>query len=418
MPPHTGSRRLLAVLGGLYLAQGIPVGLSLIALPAILYGQGVGLDQIGTLGLLILPWAAKFVWAPQIDNRRPPLARGASRRVGWVITCQLATVAVTLVLLAVDPVTDFWLLLGVLLAANLLFATQDVAADALAVTRLHGRQWLGANAVQGGGFSLGMVAGGSGALFAFSAAGWTAAILLIVALLLACLLPVWLSRDLLAPTPEEAGPSRASIRRFLRRPGAWRLLLLSAGYKLPLMMGYGLVTTLLVDQGASYTEVSVTAATVVALVSVAGAAIAPAVVTRLGLGRSVSALLALAAVVWAALGGWLVAGGRGTAVPILAQAGGYLFITAAAVTMYAMFMALSSREQAGTDFTLFYCAEALGNAVATNLAGAVAASLGFGPTFLIAGVAGLGTVVVLTRSLRRLTSATDQLGGLAKAEPS
>ncbi|WP_157252098.1 hypothetical protein [Nonomuraea typhae] len=407
--------RLLPVLAGLYFAQGVPVGFSLVALPALLYGEGVDLGRLGMLGILIMPWALKFLWAPQIDNRPPPLRLGAGRRAGWVLTCQLAAIPAAALLLAVDPVRDFLWLLAVLFVLNILFATQDIATDALAVTRLAGRGRLNANAVQGGAFSVGLVAGGSGTLLAFALTGWPGTVACLVLLLAAGTAPLWWSRTHLGTTtsagtgepapggPDAEGPvERASIRRFLRRKGSWGLLALSAAYKLPLMMGYGLVNSLLVKQGASYTTISVTAATVVTAVSVAGAAVAPRLTVRLGFHRFLFTALALAAAVWMGLGLWLLLSGDGIVVPILAQALGYLLITSAVVTVYALFMAVSDQGQAGTDYTLLYCAEAFGNAAATGLAGALAGALGFAPTFIVAGACGLLLLPVLISAFRRL----------------
>ncbi|MFI6394877.1 hypothetical protein [Nonomuraea sp. NPDC050540] len=401
--------RLLPVLAGLYFAQGVPVGFSLVALPAILYGAGVGLGQLGMLGVLIMPWALKFLWAPQIDNRTPPVRLGAGRRAGWVLTCQLAAVPAAAVLLAVDPVRDFTWLLAVLFVLNILFATQDIATDALAVTRLAGRGWLSANAVQGGAFSVGLVAGGSGTLLAYALLGWPGTVACLVLLLLAGLAPLWLSRAHFGADAGEPAAERASIRRFLRRQGSWGLLALSAAYKLPLMMGYGLVSSLLVHQGASYTTISVTAATAVTAVSIAGAVVAPRLTVKLGFHRYLFTALALSAVVWLGLGAWLLLAGDGIVVPIVAQALGYLFVTSAAVTVYALFMAVSDQGQAGTDYTLLYCAEAFGNAAAGGLAGAIAGALGFGPTFMIAGALGLLLLPVLVPAFRRLRRPAEEL---------
>ncbi|MFI6503345.1 hypothetical protein [Nonomuraea typhae] len=400
--------RLLPVLAGLYFAQGVPVGFSLVALPALLYGQGVGLGQLGMLGILIMPWALKFLWAPQIDNRTPPLRLGAGRRAGWVLTCQLAAIPAAALLLAVDPVRDFSWLLAVLFVLNVLFATQDIATDALAVTGLAGRGRLNANAIQGGAFSVGLVAGGSGTLLAFALTGWPGTVACLVLLLVAGAAPLWWSRTHLGTTTAsgtsdaEAPAERASIRRFLRRKGSWGLLALSAAYKLPLMMGYGLVNSLLVKQGASYTTISVTAATVVTAVSVAGAVVAPRLTVRLGFHRFLFTALALSAAVWMGLGLWLLLSGDGIVVPILAQALGYLLITSAVVAVYALFMAVSDQGQAGTDYTLLYCAEAFGNAAATGIAGALAGALGFAPTFIVAGACGLLLLPVLIPAFRRL----------------
>ena len=62
--PANSRMRLFAVLGGLYLAQGIPTYLFAAAIPPILREQGVSRTAIGMLSLLMLPLVLKFLWAP------------------------------------------------------------------------------------------------------------------------------------------------------------------------------------------------------------------------------------------------------------------------------------------------------------------------------------------------------------------
>ena len=86
--PATDARgRLYAVLGGLYLAQGIPTYLLLVALPPLMREAGASRTAIGLFYLLMLPMILKFVAAPFVD-RFSPFARLGHRR-GWVIPTQV-----------------------------------------------------------------------------------------------------------------------------------------------------------------------------------------------------------------------------------------------------------------------------------------------------------------------------------------
>ena len=55
-------------LGVLYLAQAIPLYFCTFALPTVLRAEGISLQMIGMLGLLLLPWVVKFMWAPFVDR--------------------------------------------------------------------------------------------------------------------------------------------------------------------------------------------------------------------------------------------------------------------------------------------------------------------------------------------------------------
>ncbi len=54
-PTSAFERRLMVVLGGLYLAQGIPTYLLLVALPPIMRESGASRTAIGLFSLLMLP---------------------------------------------------------------------------------------------------------------------------------------------------------------------------------------------------------------------------------------------------------------------------------------------------------------------------------------------------------------------------
>lgn len=55
---------VLTAVGGLYIAQSVIGGVTWIGLPAIMRSEGVPLDRIGLVSLIVLPWALKFLWSP------------------------------------------------------------------------------------------------------------------------------------------------------------------------------------------------------------------------------------------------------------------------------------------------------------------------------------------------------------------
>ena len=71
----------LTLLGALYFAQGLPFGFFTQALPVVLRESGFSLVKISATGVLFLPWALKFLWAPYVDrygSRRRWLRPGPS----------------------------------------------------------------------------------------------------------------------------------------------------------------------------------------------------------------------------------------------------------------------------------------------------------------------------------------------------
>ena len=85
----------IGLLLSLYLAQGLPVGFLTQALPAILRKNNVSLAAIGGFGLLMAPWALKFLWAPVVDRYFSP-QWGQSR--SWIIPTQFLTILLLVVI--------------------------------------------------------------------------------------------------------------------------------------------------------------------------------------------------------------------------------------------------------------------------------------------------------------------------------
>ena len=120
--------------GTLYISEGIPYGFTTTAMVAFMRTEGVSLAQIGAfVAALFVPWSFKWVWAPLIDLVKLPRFGG---RKAWILLC-LSMMIVTLVVTAVvDFQANFQLLLVMIVLNNFFCATQDVAIDSLAVSRL------------------------------------------------------------------------------------------------------------------------------------------------------------------------------------------------------------------------------------------------------------------------------------------
>ena len=115
-----------------YFAQGIPMGLLHIALPAWLAVEGVSPAAIASfLGIIMLPWAFKLLVGPLMDHfEYLPMGK----RRPWVIGAQFGMV-ISLAALAVldDPVAQIGLLTAIGFLINAFTATQDVAVDGMAI---------------------------------------------------------------------------------------------------------------------------------------------------------------------------------------------------------------------------------------------------------------------------------------------
>lgn len=161
LPALTDKRSLrLFAFGGLYVAQGIPVGLFLYALPTWLAANGFSSAQVGSfIAIVTLPWALKLVTGPVMD-RFAFLAMG--RRRPWVLTAQ-AGILIGCIMIS-SGVTSFYWILGIGFFINFCAAWQDVAVDGMAIDVLNDDERASATAFMFGGQILGI--SGSSALCA------------------------------------------------------------------------------------------------------------------------------------------------------------------------------------------------------------------------------------------------------------
>jgi PAT family beta-lactamase induction signal transducer AmpG len=148
-----------------YIAQGLPIGLLSIALPAWLSEQGLSATDIAFyVAISGLPWAFKLVAGPIMD-RFSFLPMG--RRRPWIVGSQIGLLIAMVVLsLVPDPVNQIVLLTWAAFAVNCFAAVQDVAVDGMAIDVLPNDERGRANSFM----AFGQVAGyaGSGALSALA----------------------------------------------------------------------------------------------------------------------------------------------------------------------------------------------------------------------------------------------------------
>ena len=398
------SKRLITGLLGLYIGQGIPFGVAMFAVPGIMRSLGASMAELGAFALVMLPWALKIFWASQVDRRvLPGHQSGESHYLGWVRVMQVLGMLTLAAMFVIDPVQDFYLLVVILLLVTTFQSTQDIAVDALAVqlAKQGDKQNLNANGVQIGGFSAGMLIGGSGSLLVFEALGWYGMIAYLMTLLLLSYAPfhLWQSLWQQQLTVTETC-HRASLRRAFKNPAGWQIIPVAFLFKFAGGMGEGLLTPLLVDQQTPLFWISVITGTAMMTTMMLAAWLA----TRLGrifdLTTLATGALLISAACWAVLGSSLFFHSSPvvTAIGMIVE---WLFANIACVAFFALFMRWCNPEQAGTDFSLLQCNEALGGVIGMSLGATLAQYFGFANSFLIAAVSGVIFTLIILMLLKR-----------------
>lgn len=377
--------RLLPLVALLYVSQGVPMGLSMEALPVLMRDAGVSLDIIAWVPLAGLPWILKLFWAPLVENRS---SARLGRRRGWILWMQ-GLLALALITLGFLPLSGsgVWIALGVLTIGGIASATQDTATDGLVAESLSGASLARANAFQVGGMMAGYMIGGAGALVLSSVLGQITTMALLASVPLASLVMALGWRE------QPAVPrARARLIATFRRAGIWRMMALAVAFGGAHSAGLSLSRVLLIDKGWSVAETGIMATVSGLLLVIVGcplgsrlASIDRYLTIAIGMG-----LAALSFALWALIGSghlaaeWLAVG---PATAALSMASGLI-----AVAAYTVLMAFAGQgDQAGTDATMLQSASVSGEMFIAGFAMWVAGSFGYGVSL---GGAAIGVAVL------------------------
>ncbi len=403
--------KIYPILGGLYLAQGIPTYLLLVALPPMMREGGASRTAIGLFSLLMLPLVLKFAVAPFVD--RFALVPFLGHRRGWIIPAQLLVSLGIAVMAFVEP-HQTGTLFVVALFITLLSSVQDIATDGFAVRRLTAQTRALGNAIQAGAVALGVIIGGTSALVLYSKIGWTATILTVAALsLLPLIAAFWMDEAAPLERPEGETKARIGLLQFFRRPNAWLILAFALSYRASEGLVRGMEGTYLVDIKVPTEWIGYVSGAAAATAGLLGAAIAALIIRKAGLPATLILLgglrsLCFLAFALNAFGIW-----PGIAVALSASAFQTFIRYMELVAIYSFFMASSSDSQPGTDFTLLSCAELVIYLIGASVAGYVADKLGFPALFTIStliSVLGVGLSVWILGKMKPDAAAAPAAG--------
>ena len=395
----------LSVVVVLYLAHALPLYFYNVALPAILRHQGVDLRWIGMLSLLYIPWALKFFWAPLIDRF---YFKKLGKRKTWLLFTQIALVlgVVALALTQFDYGLGVFVIVGLWIST--FAATQDIAIDGYTVETFSESEYRLGSMAQSIGVALGSMVGGAATLWLYELYGWQTALISLAAMTALTMLAIFQIKE--KSNVEKISKQPPSLIRAFKRPEMLWALALIVCYRIVEAPAMAMLNPMLIDQKWSLAQIGV-------LMSVIGAGI--------GLLAAVSAAFLLKKIaatqllIWAGWARSLVYALLGVAVLLswLNQwhllLGGFVIVILAiryiAMTaLYAHFMQTSSKEQAGTDFTILVCFELLVYFIGGAVSGFLAKAFGYGNFYLILAVSSVLSVL-LSQLLIRKAKQTQQL---------
>lgn len=412
----------IGLLLSLYLAQGLPVGFLTQALPAILRKNQVSLTAIGGFGLLMAPWALKFLWAPVVD-------RYYSKRFGqsrsWIVPTQFLTIILLLIVsfLAPTQLASPLILLGffiTLFFINLMGATQDIATDGLAVRLLHKSHQQWGNAIQVLGSRLGFIFGGGAILLLLDIWTWQSVFVLLTGFVLINSLPmlfykepVW-RHDLL----QQHQPQH-SVLQTIDKPKKWRdffkvefayfwhnrEMRAWLGVLLTIKLGDSLsgamVKPMMVDMGFSLAKIGLMASMLGSVASLLGALLAAWLMKHMARHTAlwsfnlfqVFTFMLYAALAWQYQHGNVVVAWQMYSVNAIEHMAGAMTL----VAMLTLVMDYSRKKQAGSDFTFQVSIMALMGGGVHILSGALADYWGYSIHFAFCALLAVGCLWPIMR---------------------
>lgn len=361
-------------IGGVYIAQSVIGGLTMLGLPAVLRAQGLPLDQIGLLYLTVMPWALKFLWSPQIERFRLPMF-GRNRSNIIVLSGNLLC-AGGIVLTGILQPTVLLPVIVCLALVAFVAATVDIACDGYAVETLAKQHHGWGNAAQVGGSYLGSAIGGGLFLVLVDKIGWNYGCFIMAALIIALGLPFSLGPA--ARVDEVERSHTPSLAAAIKRPEIKRGLLTTALFVAGQKWGLGMLGPFLIDKGFDLATIGALNGAGSMFIGLGGALLGGGLVRLFGVrtvlvGALVAQAFLLLCLAYVGLGGSIPA----SAVFAIAIASSSGVMSIGFVALYAQFMDWSNPKQAGVDFTVFQCMDGIVSIIGGIGAGWIAERMGY-----------------------------------------
>lgn len=381
----------------LYLAQAISLYFCTFGLPTILRSEGVSLEKIGLFSILLLPWVIKFLWAPYVDRL---YIKKIGRRKSWFIVMQFLTISLFLIFSIYTPkdYSNYIFLFAFLLSS--IAATQDIAIDGFSIeqTKAKSLQW--SNFCRVIGTTLGSMIGGASLIALYKILGWHQITLYMTLISLCICAYMFLINE--NHQNEEYRHHIPSLKSFFSRKETRILLLMCLSYRACEGLVMGMQSSFLVDSHIPLTTIGIVMGTGSALIGVCGAA----VISYLFNFYKETILLTILAVIrgfcYFSLG-FISFYGIDNQIFIF----GIVLLNMASrlmemIVLYTIFMKFSSKDQAGTDFTVLVCAELLIYILGMSLSGFLAANIGYSMLFTLGGIISIPGYLIALLLLQKL----------------
>jgi MFS transporter, PAT family, beta-lactamase induction signal transducer AmpG len=419
--PYTEAAPLAALFLGV--SSGAPYAMIAATLTTRLAQDGIQKSSITLFALAFLVYNLKFLWSWVVDGVYLPILGRLGQRVSWLLFAGVLVIAAIVNLGIVDPTTSLGATAIAAVLVGFAGATFDIVIDAYRIESLEPRQLGVGSGMSQYGWRIGSAAAGAVALYVAASADWDVAYVACgVFALPAMLVGLILGEPARHREPAERRSLAATVeaivgpfREFLRRTGAWLVLLFILVHKVGDTLA-NLTFRLLFDElGFSNAEIANFDVLFGFVAYLAGIFIGGILYTRLGMKRSVLLSLWLMAVSNLSFAGLALLGHSN-----LALAGSIGFENLASgyggVVVVAYFSALCDLRYTATHYALISAAASvLGRVLTGTTAGGLIELMGYFNFYLLTTVAAMPGILFFWLLMR--SGLIDKSVGTAATTP-
>ncbi len=389
---------------------GLPLPLSGFTLRQWLTEGGTSLAAIGLTANIGLAYTLKFLWAPILDQVRPPgwFAR-LGRRRGWLMTIQPLLAGACVLLATSDPVHAPVQLLTAALAIAFLSASQDIVVDAWRIESFPQRNQGIALASYVWGYRLALLIAGAGAIGLVGDLGWRGSLLVMAALVLSSIAATFLAPE--PPRPATISDAAGLATRFRaavvdpftdfwQRAGAGHILAFVMLFKLGEALAHTMAVPFYNSLGFDRAQIALATGVPSLVASLAGAMAGGWLVIAIGTGR---ALILTGFVQMASMTLYFaLAVSGGDARILLAKIVLESFAEAMADAAFLTYLSsLCSTAFTATQYALLSSLAAVGLRTIGGFSGVLAAALGWERFYALTIFAAVPAMLLMVTLLRR-----------------
>jgi PAT family beta-lactamase induction signal transducer AmpG len=405
--PYFEKEALAAFFVGI--SSGFPYAMIGATLTTRLAQDGIDKRTITAFTLAFLAYNLKVLWAWVVDGVRIPLLGRLGQRVSWLLLAGAAVIAAVMNLALVDPTASIEATVVAAVLVGVAGATFDIVIDAYRIETLKPHQLGVGSGMSQYGWRIGSATAGAIALVVAGRWGWSTAYIACAAFALPAMLTGLLvgepSRHVVTNQKQGLAAIGHAIvgpfTEFLRRSGAWTVLLFVLVHKVGDTLANLTFRLLFNDLGFSNDEIAVYDVAFGFWAYLAGIFIGGVLYTRLGLKRSVLLALVLMCLSNLSFAALAAAGhsnaGMAAAIGFENLASGF-----GGVVVVAYFSALCNLQFTAAQYALISAAASVvGRVLTGTTAGALIESFGYVNFYLLTTLLALPGILLFWFMMRR-----------------